>query len=581
MSSQTGIIFGKVRWKNFLATGNHFIEVDLCASPTTLVLGENGAGKSTMLDALCFALFGKAFRNINKPQLTNSINEKDCLVECEFTIGNTEYLIRRGQKPGIFEIYQNGVLFNQDSTTRDYQKYLEQSILKLNYKSFTQIVVLGASNFTPFMQLTAADRRAVIEDLLDIQVFSNMNILLKQRIRDAESELAHYDSDIKILEEKVKLQTDHLNKIRERNQANLSSYKDEIETAEKNIAECNAQIEQTQREIEALQSHAESLETASVLFDKAESVQRKIKAKIGKVRDSIQFYDENDTCPTCTQAIDTDFKTRIVLEQKDRMGQLDEALDEVHRHLTEQGELVQKHQGLMKDLRTKENYVSHVHSDIRSNQAYIDKMNRKITEFENSDDDSTEIEERLTQFQGEKKTSEDKRKHVVEDQHYFKIAEGILKDTGIKSKIIRQYLPAMNKLINQYLQSLDFFVNFHLDENFKETVKSRHRDEFSYNSFSEGQKFRINIAILLAWRDIARMKNSTNTNLLILDEVFDSSLDSSGVDDFMQLLQLVSNDQTNVIVISHRGQTMIDKFDQVLEFTLRKNFTQMRVKEQA
>jgi DNA repair exonuclease SbcCD ATPase subunit len=578
-NTQSGIIFEKIRWKNFLATGNSFIEVDLAESPTTLVLGENGAGKSTMLDALCFALFGKAFRNINKPQLTNSINEKDCMVECEFTIGNTNYMIRRGQKPGIFEIYQNGTLFNQDSTARDYQKYLEQSILKLNYKSFTQIVVLGASNFTPFMQLSAMDRRAVIEDLLDIQVFSNMNVVLKQKIKDSESELAYCDSQIHIIKEKIELQQDHIRKIREKDQQSIKKLEEEIENAKQQIGERWEAISSLDEKIKKLTQTAFTKEGSISLYDRSVQMKRKVQAKMGKIKDSIEFYEHNSTCPTCSQDIDDDFKQKSISEQKDRMGKLDEALDQVEVLIGEQKSIMQEHQKIMGEIRSFNDQRSDLQSEIRGFETYMAKVSAKIQDQTNSNSDTTDSESKLESFKDDKQKSESKRKNVIEEQHYLKIAETILKDTGIKSKIIRQYLPIMNKFINQYLQKMDFFVNFNLDENFKETVKSRHRDEFSYNSFSEGQKFRINIAILLAWREIARLKNSTNTNLLVLDEVFDSSLDSAGVDDFMELLQLVSNDRTNVFVISHRGQTMIDKFDRVIEFYMRKDFTKMQKKD--
>lgn len=578
-NTQSGIIFEKIRWKNFLATGNNFIEVDLAESQTTLILGENGAGKSTMLDALCFALFGKAFRNINKPQLTNSINEKDCLVECEFTIGSTNYMVRRGQKPGIFEIYQNGTLFNQDSTSRDYQKYLESNILKLNYKSFTQIVVLGASNFTPFMQLSAMDRRAVIEDLLDIQVFSSMNVILKQKIKDSESELGYCDSQIRIISEKIDLQSDHIQRIKDKDAQSIKSLEDEISNAQEQIDERWGEIQTIDGQIKDLMSKALSKETGEVLHEKAVSIRRKVQAKMGKIKDTIDFYTENSVCPTCSQDIDDEFKNKSIAEQQERMDKLDTALDEVEVHIREQKSIMAEHREILAEAQKFNDSRTDLQSEIRGFETYISKTQSKINAQKDSSTDTTESETKLNGFKKEKEETESKRKHVIEDQHYLKVAETILKDTGIKSKIIRQYLPVMNKLINQYLQKMDFFVNFHLDENFKETVKSRHRDEFSYNSFSEGQKFRINIAILLAWREIARLKNSTNTNLLVLDEVFDSSLDSAGVDDFMDLLQLVSNDRTNVFVISHRGQTMIDKFDRVIEFYMKKDFTKMQKRE--
>lgn len=578
-NTQSGIIFEKIRWKNFLATGNNFIEVDLAESQTTLILGENGAGKSTMLDALCFALFGKAFRNINKPQLTNSINEKDCLVECEFTIGSTNYMVRRGQKPGIFEIYQNGTLFNQDSTSRDYQKYLESNILKLNYKSFTQIVVLGASNFTPFMQLSAMDRRAVIEDLLDIQVFSSMNVILKQKIKDSESELGYCDSQIKIVSEKIDLQSDHIQRIKDKDAQSIKSLEDEIANAQEQIDERWAEIKTIDDQIRTLMGKALSKETGEILHEKAVSIRRKVQAKMGKIKDTIDFYTENSVCPTCSQDIDDEFKNKSIAEQQERMDKLDTALDEVEVHIREQKSIMTEHREILAEVQKFNDSRTDLQSEIRGFETYISKTQSKINAQKDSSTDTTESEAKLNGFKKEKEETESKRKHVIEDQHYLKVAETILKDTGIKSKIIRQYLPVMNKLINQYLQKMDFFVNFHLDENFKETVKSRHRDEFSYNSFSEGQKFRINIAILLAWREIARLKNSTNTNLLVLDEVFDSSLDSAGVDDFMDLLQLVSNDRTNVFVISHRGQTMIDKFDRVIEFYMKKDFTKMQKRE--
>lgn len=572
------IVFKKVRWKNFLATGNNFIELDLNSHGKTLISGANGSGKSTMIDAVCFALFGKSFRGANKPNLVNSINERDCLVECDLTIGKTDYLIRRGIKPGIFEIYQNGVLFNQDSTNRDYQKYLEQNILRLNYKSFTQIIVLGSSNFTPFMKLTALDRRHVIEDILDIQIFSQMNVLLKERILNLKEDLRNEKNQLVLDTEKITLIESHIQELKDQKDEQVKLKKEKIQDLQDKIAVIQDSNRAKQEKIQDLTESISSLSSMNENLKKMDSIYRQLDRKKKDVEKTKKFFEENDICPSCSQTISTDYK-ETVLEKTEKKYQ------DIDNNLIELNELINKNEAKISEMTKKEKEITEASNDvfvgnekIKSYQDYIQSIQEEITSIVESGMNSEQrdkSEKDLQTAEKSKKTTEEKIEEIKDTQELLGISQDLLKDSGIKSKIISHYLPVMNKLINKYLQSLDFFVQFELDENFKETVKSRHRDEFSYENFSEGQKFRIDISIILAWRDIARLKNSVNTNLLILDEVFDSSLDGDGIDEFMKLLEVLAQDKTNIFVISHRGQSMVDKFDRVLNFDINKNFTQL------
>ena len=566
------ILFKRLRWKNLLSTGNHFTEILLNGNPNTLIVGTNGSGKSTMLDALCFGLFGKPFRGINKPNLLNSINGRDCVVEIEFSIGNKEYKIVRGIKPNVFEIYQDAVLLNQDAAVRDYQDYLEKFVLKLNYKSFTQIVILGSASFTPFMQLSAADRRAIIEDLLDIQIFSTMNSLVKERLSNNKDLTTAKKSEISLLEQKYELKKEYQDKLNEDIEAKVNEYEkeillhretirtlcgeiDDLEQSKKTLAEITVKIPENEKKIAA--------------FRKIES---QIESKISKVGNDRSFYEHNADCPTCRQAITLEFKEGQLTELGTKEQELSHGLTELQTKITEQ-------EGVIAELREKEKELSNVRVQIATTNTSVKGLNdtikrleKEIKELRTPKVNNTDTNE-LETIQTQRKEAQEELKQLLNDKTYLDVASTLLKDTGIKTNIIKQYLPVINKLVNKYLTSMDFFVNFNLDEAFKETIKSRHRDDFSYHNFSEGEKQRIDMALMLTWRAVAKLKNSTNTNLLILDEVFDSSLDTSCTEDLMKILHTL--DGVNLFVISHKGDILQDKFMNTIRFEKVKNFSRI------
>ncbi len=567
------IFFKTLKFKNFLSTGNYFTEIKLDNSTNTLVIGTNGAGKSTMLDALCFVLFGKAFRNINKPQLVNSINMKDCVVECEFTIGSKLYKIVRGMKPNIFQIYLNGELMNQDAASRDYQETLEKQILKLNYKSFTQIVILGSASFVPFMQLSAADRRAIIEDLLDIQIFSTMNSLLKERTTGNKDAIAtnKYESDL--VTTKYDMQKEHIAKLRMDNDEAIAS-------KEAEIANVHIQIEQIQGVMSVLTQ--DILTLSESITDKQELPERvkkltqleaKIENNVSSFKKNLSFFEENDSCPTCKQVIADDFKSEQIRELSEKIGRAEEGLQKLEEEIVEKQTRISEIQKVTTTIQSKQVQIaSNTMSVIESNK-YIGKLQKEIAQLSVAKEDLTLENDKLLALQTQLQELETSKKELIEEKTYIEAASLLLKDTGIKTKIIKQYLPIINKLVNKYLASLDFFVNFNLDESFKETIKSRHRDEFSYASFSEGEKQRIDMALMLTWRAVAKLKNSTNTNLLILDEVFDSSLDANGTEYLMTILQMLED--VNLFVISHKGDILQDKFRNVIRFEKVNNFSRI------
>ena len=569
------ILFEKVRWKNFLSTGNVFTEVALNKSNNTLIIGQNGAGKSTILDALCFGLFGKPFRKINKPQLLNSINNKDALVEIEFKIGQKNYKVVRGIKPNTFEIYCNNVLLNQDAAAKDYQEVLENQILKLNYKSFTQVVILGSASFVPFMQLSAADRRTIIEDLLDIQIFSAMNSVVKEKLSEIKEETNKVKYAIALTKEKIQLQLQNIEDGKKLNDEEIAKKQTEIETS-------NQQIKNISESIRLITKHVNEL--VNKVGDKKEKLEKKSKNLFqikGKIETNIQrnekdieFYEDNHDCPTCKQAITEEWKNSQVSEKSEKIKSQKKGLSEVEEELKK----------VTGDLQTISNIVSHINehnneitkhnATISAINVYIAKLNKEITELSNKKNSSEGDNLKLRDLKLELHTLNDSHEELVELKHYNEFAGSLLKDTGIKTKIIKQYLPIMNKLINKYLSAMDFFVNFNINENFEETIKSRHRDEFSYANFSEGEKMRIDLALLFTWRQIAKLKNSTNTNLLILDEVFDSSLDTVGTEEFLKLIHEMGSD-TNVFVISHKGDQLFDKFRSVIKFEKKGNFSRI------
>jgi DNA repair exonuclease SbcCD ATPase subunit len=567
------IRFKKICWKNFLSTGAQFTEVKLDKSPTTLIIGENGAGKSTILDAICFALFNKPFRNVNKPQLLNSVNQKNCVVEVEFNVGTKQYKIVRGIKPTVFEIYLNDELLNQDAASRDYQKYLEDHVLKLNYKSFTQIVILGSASFTPFMQLSAAMRRDIIEDLLDIRVFSTMNDVLKQKLTDIRSEITAIDSNTEILKTKVRLQQEYITKLEQDKKKKSDDIDVILESANANVTTHVTIIVTKKKEIGFMKNLIADHNEATIKYKKLLSLKDKILDKKQKLDDEISFYHDNDSCPTCNQTLDESFKTGKILTHHDKLKDISVGIEDLQKQIKqveERLELINKTKETIAEINEE---IVEVSTKLIAEQNYVAKL---TVEKENSNVGDTSIPDekaKLKQLAKDVVELSNVRIQKVDEKGYHELASLLLKDTGIKTKIIKQYLPVMNKIINKYLQSMDFFVHFELDEAFNETIKSRHRDEFTYASFSEGEKQRIDLALLFAWRTIAKMKNSANTNLLMLDEVFDSSLDSGGADLLYQILGTLDSG-VNTFVISHRD-LMFDKFRSVIKFQKINNFSEI------
>ena len=568
------IIFQTLSWKNFLSTGNDKTIVDLTRYDTTLVSGENGAGKSTMLDALTFSLFGKSFRGINIPQLPNSINERDCEVEIEFLVGQKEYRIVRGVKPKKFEIYKDGELLPQDARAKDYQKILEEQILKMTYKSFCQVVILGSSNYIPFMKLTAADRRSVVENLLDIDVFSVMNTIVRGRIQVAKEYIKDLDHKIEIAKSKIDEKQKLIDTLNKKSSESVEKYNAEIAESQKQIDEIQKQIDNHRHEVDELFNQVTDKDKVPKKLVTLESLERQQKTNIKNIDKNIRFYEENDTCPSCKQDIKQHHKECVFKEKKNERDKAESRLKSVIENVEEVESRLTNINGILDNIQTIEKEISGNQNQISASVKYIDKVRQNIESISGEGTVIQETKKELNELMGEGKQCVGKRKELVEDQHYFKIASLLLKDSGIKSKIIKRYLPIMNKLINKYLADMDFFCQFNLDENFNETIKSRHRDEFTYHSFSEGERLRIDLSLLLAWREIARLKNSVNCNLLILDEVFDSSLDAVGTEEFLKLLTEFGA-RANIFVISHKSDTMTDKFSNHIMFKKINNFSKL------
>lgn len=567
------IVFKNIKWKNFLSTGNVYTEIPLNKHPTTLIMGENGAGKSTLLDALTFALFGKPYRDINKPQLVNSINGKECLVELSFQIGEKKYLIRRGIKPNIFEIWVDGEMLDQSASLKDYQDILEKMILKMNYKSFTQIVILGSASFTPFMQLSASDRRAVIEDLLDIQIFSTMNALVKERLSTLKETASETSIRLSAVKEKIDLHAKHLEELKKNNQDIIDARRDEMERNGAEIDKARHITEKTQDEIDELMQSVADSENVLYRQKKLDGFGIKLETNKGKLEKEIEFYANNDQCPTCKQDIEKMFKqveTYVTQKKIEEIEQglikLEEEKNAVLQRISTIRETNSRIADLQRDIATHSNTISHLQKRNSSILAEIAKLESSKAISGESKEQSEKLMTELTGLIEKKKTT-------AEEKQYYDVAAQLLKDGGIKAKIIKQYLPVINKMVNKYLSSMDFFVNFTMDEEFKETIKSRHRDDFSYANFSEGEKQKIDLSLLLTWRAVARIKNSVNTNLLILDETFDSSLDSKGTDSLLQILYTMP-ENTNVFVISHKDQ-LHDKFAHSYRFEKKQNFSRL------
>jgi len=568
------ILFKKVKWKNFLSTGNIFTEIDLTKHKSTLIVGTNGSGKSTILDAISFALYNKPFRKINKPQLINSINGKDLCVELEFVVGNANYKIIRGIKPNRFEIHKNDQLLNQDADSKDYQEVIEKQIVKMHHRTFSQVVVLGSSTYVPFMQLPAAQRREVIEDLLDIQVFTTMNTLLKGKVSSNQDDLkqAKYDSDL--VDEKINIQNSYIDSLKKDVQNKVDENNVKIEQTEAEIDMCNDDLTIKGKTIEEKIQQTTNLDKLTKRMEKSVILKEKTIDKLSKLDKEIKFFHDNDDCPTCKQGIPHEFKAESITTKQTQVFEIQEnlkLLDEDYNNTVTEITRINK---IQKEIQTIQQEITKLQTEITSKKKFIDYLQTEIDGLETNTANVDAEKQKLKELQKQKTEAEDKKQKLLEEYEILQAASALLKDGGIKTRILRQYMPIINKLINKYLAAMDFFVQFEIDEQFNETIRSRFRDEFSYNSFSEGEKMRINLAVLFTWRAIAKMRNSAATNLLIMDEVFDSSLDSSGTDEFLKIIQTLTAD-TNTFIISHKTDQLFDKFHNVIKFEKTKNFSRI------
>jgi DNA repair exonuclease SbcCD ATPase subunit len=567
------LIFRNIKWKNLLSTGNHFTEIQLDSNDNTLIVGGNGSGKSTLLDALCFSLFGKPFRNINKPQLLNSINGKECVVEVTFDTNNKNYRIVRGIKPNIFEIYCNGELMNQDAAARDYQDFLERFVLKMNYKSFTQIVILGSASFTPFMQLSASDRRSIIEDLLDIQIFSTMNGIVKEKLSNNKDLIAEKKHEIDLSQQKSELLKKHINDLKQNNDQKIKEFEIEIESNKQTVVDLLANVTTLTTETEQLQLIVANKLDADAKVKKITKLESQIESNLSKYEKDISFFQSHDDCPTCKQSIDNAFKVEELKNLDEKVNECKHGLQQLESKLHDEQNRLNKITETQKVINSKMVEIATINATITETNKLITRLQKLIDELKNSKTITVKEETELSAITESMKQLKKQLSDVIDEKTYLETASTLLKDSGIKTKIIKQYLPIINKLVNKYLTSLDFFVNFNLDESFKETIKSRHRDDFSYHNFSEGEKQRIDMALMLTWRAVAKLKNSSNTNLLILDETFDSSLDANGTEELMKLLHLLEG--VNLFVISHKGDILQDKFANTIKFVKEKNFSRI------
>ena len=564
------ITFKYVRWRNFLSTGNNFTEIQLDRNSTTLIIGENGAGKSTVLDALCFGLFGKPFRSINKSQLINTVNMSGAMVEVEFEIGSKKIKVVRGIKPNVFEIYVNGKMYNQDANVRDYQKYLEQQILKLNYRSFTQVVILGSSTFIPFMQLKSRHRREVVEEILDIQIFSLMNMLLKQKLKVNADDIRDVEYQTSLTSEKVDLQDKYIDEMK-KNKDKLLGEKTKLQKSnQEEIHKRLAKIGEFEFEIKTLMKKINDADSVKSKYQKLQSIKSTLNEKHRAHSSTINFFETNEDCPTCQQHISKLFKDDILNKKRKDTDKISQGLSELKDELAKYKERQESIIKVANNIRELEVQIAKDNESILQLEKFNSTLQSEINQLEHADVNKNDYE-KLGELKSSLINLEEQKTKLIEDKTYSETARNMLQDTGIKTKIIKQYLPIMNKLINTYLTSMEFYVNFTLDENFEETIKSRFRDEFSYTSFSEGEKMRIDLALLFTWRAVAKMKNSANTNLLILDEIFDSSLDGTGTDEFLKILNTLGDE--NVFVISHKQDALADKFRSTIRFEKVKNFS--------
>lgn len=568
------IYFKCIRWKNLLSTGNSFTEVVFDRHRTTLIIGENGAGKSTILDALSFVLFGKPFRKVNKNQLINSINGKGTEVQIEFSVGKKEYLVKRGIKPNVFEIYCDDQLIDQNADVKEYQEMFERQILKLNHKSFSQIVILGSASFVPFMQLPSAHRRDIIEDLLDIQIFSTMHSLLKDKISVNRIKSTDVEYNIKSAADKIEMHKKYIESLKQNNDDIIAQKQAKIVEFELDIAKASAEIGTLSTTIDDEQAKITDHEKVKNKLAQVSKLSSQLETKISKIEKDIGFFEDHNDCPTCRQSIDNDHKHSIVDENKIKASEIEQAQTLLKQEYDALSERLTEISNVILNISELNKKVSNLNVQVQTWNKFIADIKVEIASLEintkHIDDNTSEISSLKSQL----KTHIGEKEELVRDKQVYDVASVMLKDSGIKTKIVRQYIPIINKLINKYLAAMDFFVNFELNENFEETIKSRFRDEFTYESFSEGEKMRIDLALLFAWRAVAKLRNSASTNLLIMDEVFDSSLDSSGTDEFLKILNGITSD-TNTFIISHKGDQLFDKFDHTIKFEKHKNFSRI------
>ena len=568
------IKFKRVRYKNFLSTGQQFIEIELDKSSTTLVVGENGAGKSTMLDALCFGLFQRPFRNIKKDQLINSINEKECIVEVEFTVGQKDYKIIRGIKPNIFEIYCDGVLQNQDASSVDYQNVLEDQILRLNYRAFKQIAVLGSSSYQPFMQMRPRHRREVVEEILDIRVLTHMDILTRNQQTDLGKQIVEARHQCDLIESKHELQTKHYNDLKNRSTGDIDIKKQKLQENKDATESYLRKVERLEEEYKQLESSTSERPQYETKLKQLEKLETKIEQNLETHKKSLDFFEQNDNCPVCTQKIEEQFRDEKIEKERAKVVTLNQGMKDLVSELSKVENKIIEFNGISDKIYENKIQMSKVESSLKELKRFTDTLHNEILLLEGKDEDDKDIVMNLVRLKDQLEETKVELDKITEEKKYLDVVREILSDRGAKAKIIKKYLPIMNSLINQYLQSMDFFVSFHLDEEFKETVKSRHRDTFDYNNFSEGEKMRIDLALVFTWRAIAKMKNSANTNLMVLDEIFDSSLDGQGTDDFFKIVNKMGKE--NIFIISHKGDILFDKFTNIIKFEKEHNFTKLQ-----
>ena len=568
------IIFKKIKYKNFLSTGNQPIEIELGKSPTTLIIGQNGSGKSTLLDALCWALFNKPFRIIKKEQMINTINNSDCEVEIEFDVGTKQYRVKRSVKPNLFEIYENGQLLNQNASSIDYQKYLEHNIMKLNYRSFIQVVILGSSSYEPFMKMKARYRRDVVEEILDVKVFTQMDLILRDQQGQLSKEVLEMRHKCDLIQTKYDTEIKHFNSLSELNTSGIDDKKAQLENHNKAKQEYTTKIENINKSIEEYKTELEGKEKADNKLKQLLKLETKIEQNIDTSNKSIKFFAENDTCPVCTQSIDRTFREQKGEQLHKKCAELETGIKKLTSEIDKVEEQINYFGNISKKLSDLYVDIAKVNTSLEELNNYSDRIHEEILQLENKQTDSKKIATDLQQLKEELEITKLEAEKITNQKKYVDILREVLSDKGARGHIIKKYVPIINNLINEHLQAMDFFVSFHLDEEFNETVKSRHRDTFNYNSFSEGEKLRIDLAILFTWRTIAKMKNSVNTNLLILDEIFDSSLDQQGTDDFFKIVNKLKNE--NIFIISHKGDILFDKFTNILKFEKYQNFTRLQ-----